>query len=154
MKSMKSQALGPAPKATDVSQEKFIFLRVESDGAVVESQPPQRSPVDAEALIFGKCSLRTTHVISAIGFTPSLCYCGSANRRPPVNYQWSSMWRVRKRGRKRSLLSPARLPRRELQLMSFEWIRRRSVCLSVCDSVGVSVDKTVESLSFRRFELL
>jgi hypothetical protein len=58
---LKSQALGIAPKATDVSQGKSIFLRLESDAAVAESQPPQRSPVDAEALIFSKRSLRATH---------------------------------------------------------------------------------------------
>jgi hypothetical protein len=61
MKSMKSQALGSAPKATDVSRWKYIFLRLESDAVVAESQPPQRSPVDAEALIFGKRSLRAAH---------------------------------------------------------------------------------------------
>jgi hypothetical protein len=40
--------------------------------------------------------------------------------------------------------------------MTCEWILRRSVCLSVClfVTVGVSVQKTVESPSSCRFELL
>jgi hypothetical protein len=47
------------------------------------------------------------------------------------------MWRVRKRGRKRSLLSPARLPRRKFQLVSC--VSGYVVGLFVCLFASLSV---------------